>query len=198
MLLPFKTIFLRRSYIFLLNLLLISDSIYGDHSTAAARDDAPSSRDQRQRSTVGNEVVSFAFGRHHGNIIEWRWKQQRRSAFYGWQRRRRRRRQLESRLSSTALRKVTLVRFKSNLNDTKNSTIFLLRSGDHGNSYPYHHEPTLMMVPPPPPSESEHAYASVHGASNYEDVRSTNIPSSSLIRHPHDIRTNRFQRIEMV
>ncbi|XP_046642813.1 fibroblast growth factor receptor-like 1 isoform X1 [Daphnia pulicaria] len=73
------------------------------------------------------------------------------------------------------------------------------RSGDHSNSYPYHHEAaTLMMGPPPPPSESEHAYASVHGLSNYEDLRPAAVPSSSLIRHPHDLRNNRFQRIEMV
>lgn len=72
------------------------------------------------------------------------------------------------------------------------------RSGDHSNSYPYHHEATLMMVPPPPPSESEHAYASVHGVSNYEDVRPAAVPASSLIRHPHELRNNRFQRIEMV
>ena len=55
-----------------------------------------------------------------------------------------------------------------------------------------------MMVPPPPPSESEHAYASVHGVSNYEDLRPAAVPNSSLIRHPHDLRNNRFQRIEMV
>lgn len=79
-----------------------------------------------------------------------------------------------------------------------NSVIIGHRSGDHNSSYPYHHEATLMMVPPPPPSESEHAYASVHGASNYEDVRPTAVASSSLIRHPHDMRNNRFQRIEMV
>ncbi|XP_057368193.1 fibroblast growth factor receptor-like 1 [Daphnia carinata] len=72
------------------------------------------------------------------------------------------------------------------------------RSGDHNTSYPYHHEATLMMVPPPPPSESEHAYASVHGVSNYEDLRPAAVASSSLIRHPHDMRGNRFQRIEMV
>lgn len=79
------------------------------------------------------------------------------------------------------------------------SSIFVqYRSGDHSNSYPYHHEATMMMVPPPPPSESEHAYASVHGVSNYEDLRPATVTSSSLIRHPHELRNNRFQRIEMV